>query len=83
MRDLIRVLVVAVVLIVDAVTAVREITATIRTIWCPAVVPAPSIDPLLGLYDQLMSLSARELRAIAPAGLRRATKHPIAIALIA
>jgi hypothetical protein len=80
MRDLIRLAVLAVVLVIDGLIAARELITTIRRVWWP---PAPPVvDPLLDLYEELMSHTATELRAIAPRGMRRATKHEIAIALI-
>ena len=80
MRDLIRLAVLAVVLVIDGLIAARELITTIRRVWWP---PAPPIvDPLLERYEALMGLTAVELRAMAPRGMRRATKHEIAVALV-
>lgn len=72
--------VLAVVIVIDGLIAARELFTTIRRVWFP---PAPPVvDPHLDFYQELMSRSAKELRSIAPRGMRRATKHEIAIALI-
>lgn len=74
----------AVCAVLDGLAALAELAAIIRRVWFP---PAPSLPPcrhpLASVAESLHKRSAADLRAIAPAGFRRAPKGRIVAALIA
>jgi hypothetical protein len=80
-NELLALVIEALVIVLDGVLALHEITTSIRRVWCP---PArPSVHPLYEVAEALLERPATTLRTIAPRGQRRAAKAVIVAALVA
>jgi hypothetical protein len=80
-NELLALVIEALVIVLDGLLAIHEITSSIRRVWCPP--SRPSVHPLYEVAEALLERPATSLRAIAPRGHRRAAKAVIAAALVA